>query len=400
VTLRPLRAVAGWERPRRGALAAAFIAFEICYIGSDRFQDTVYNNYSRFAFALVHGRLWIDWPGPYIDAVLWHGYRYIVNDPVPGLLLTPFALVYGRNTNQTVLAGVMTAVATYFAYRLAQRLGASEAIASALTLFFLLGTDLFWCAALGDVWFVAQVCAMAFLTAAIYEILTRRRAPLVAVLFALAALSRFTIALSAPALAAFFVWSIDGKRLPNARRDLARFGVALAPFALLWIAYNEARWGVPYDSGHTIFFHQDAGVGSSVGSPFSLSNLPMQLYSFFIQAPSYTQARPYLVPELTGVALTFTSPALLLALRVRGPAVTVAALWLATFLAAGPSLLYYVNGSSQYGMRHAMDFEPYLFVLMILAVRQRLSWPGTAAIAWSCIAGVYGVWYWQVFVRA
>jgi len=68
-----------------------------------------------------------------------------------------------------------------------------------------------------------------------------------------------------------------------------------------------------------------------------------------------------------------TRVGLLLALFARTPRRLVVSLWCATFLVAGPSLLYYANGGAQFGMRHALDFEPFLFVLLAIAATQ-LRW--------------------------
>ena len=76
----------------------------------------------------------------------------------------------------------------------------------------------------------------------------------------------------------------------------------------------------------------------------------------------------------------------------------VVALWIATLLVAAPSLLYYANGGSQFGMRHALDFEPFLLVLMALAVREGVGWIWPAAqgaIAWSVAVGLWGCWVWD-----
>ena len=92
------------------------------------------------------------------------------------------------------------------------------------------------------------------------------------------------------------------------------FVLALA----LWIAYNVVRWGVPWDAGHTIFFHQDS-AGSPIGSPFGFGHIGYQLSSFFVVHPTITDHAPWLVPEYGGVAFTWTSPALVIALLARRP---------------------------------------------------------------------------------
>ena len=88
----------------------------------------------------------------------------------------------------------------------------------------------------------------------------------------------------------------------------------------------------------------------------------------------------------------------MLACFARQPRRLVVALWIATLLVAAPSLLYYANGGSQFGMRHALDFEPFLLVLMALAVREGVGWIWPAAqgaIAWSVAVGLWGCWVWD-----
>ena len=363
-------------------------------------RATMYDNYVLLADAMLHGRLWIDplWHDLHIDAVLFHGHRYIVNDPVPALFILPLVALFGIDANQTLLACAFCGVATAGAWLICERLELAREPKLWLTIVFLVGTDLLWTAMLGDVWFIAQTGAVAFLTLMLAEVLVKNRPWLVMVLFALAVGCRFTIVMALPVV---LYWAYAGMLEPLRRpRALAVACATIAPFAALWAAYNLARWGVPWDRGHTIFFHQDADVGSPTGSPFALANLPDQFYSFFVQLPSLVHHAPYVIPLREGVALTWTSPILLFAAWARGSRATIVSLWLATVLVAGPSFLYYVNGASQFGMRHALDFEPFLFVLLAIAATR--TWPLWAAVLafWSSSVGLWGIWYWNEFYRA
>jgi hypothetical protein len=360
-------------------------------------RSTPYNNYVLFANALLHGRIWIDWPGPYIDAVLFEGHRYIVNDPLPGILLLPLVAVWHLSANQTFLACVLAGVGTGAAWKLARNLGVSAFDADWLAAFMLLGTDLMWCAMLGDVWYLAHVSCAAFLLLALCELAGCGRPWLVAVFFALACASRFTVVLTLPA---FVYWIAGGFAIQQRNlRALLPAALTWLPFALLWVAYNEVRWHVPWDSGHTIFFHQDVDVGDAVGEPFALDNVPMQLWSFFVQTPQIIRWAPFAVPPQSGEALTWTSPALALALFVRRPLPLVVSLWCAAVLASIPNFMYYVNGSIQFGMRHALDFEPFLLALMALAARRGLHWVWRILIAISSVMGIWGSWFWNTFYR-
>jgi hypothetical protein len=378
---------------RRALWAGIAGALVVAIVSSLR--PTPYNNYVLFADALLHGRLWIDWPGSYIDAVAWHGHRFIINDPVPGLLLIPLVALVGTAANQTLLSVVLAGVAVGGAWRLCERYDLDPPTTAWLVAFFFVGTDLLWCAFLGDVWFLAQVSATAFLVLALLELQGKNRAWLVALWFVLAVGSRFTIVVATPVVAYL---ACAGPMLRV--RRIAGFGTVYGLAAALWVGYNVARWGVPWDSGHTIFFHEDA-IGSTIGSPFGLRNLAYQFQSFFVQGVTVLPQWPWLKPEYGGLALTWTSPALILALWANRPRATVVAMWAATLLVAAPSFLYYVNGFAQFGMRHALDFEPFLFVLMILAVRRLGGIPalGMVLIAWSALVGAWGVWFWRIFYR-
>jgi hypothetical protein len=88
-----------------------------------------------------------------------------------------------------------------------------------------------------------------------------------------------------------------------------------------------------------------------------------------------------------------------LALFARRPRALVAGMWLAALLVAGPSFIYYVNGFAQFGMRHALDFEPFLIVLMALAIPARVPLLAKGLLAWSVAVGWWGIWYWNAFNR-
>jgi hypothetical protein len=365
-------------------------------------RHTPYNNYVLLAYQFLHGHVWIDplWPGPEIDAVLFDGHRYVVNDPVPAILLLPLVAIVGTNANQTLLACLLCGVAIGAAWALLERIGVTNRVAIWLVVFFLAGTDLLWCSMLGDVWFVAQTSAVAFTLLALCELAGKRRGWLVALWIALALGSRFTLVMALP-VALWWVWHGFHEAAPRPRNALA-FVATLVPFFVLWCAYNLVRWHVPWDAGHTIFYHQDPFMGHPAGSPFSIENLGVELRSFFYWGPALHREFPYVEPMSFGTALWFTSPALVLAFFAREPRRLVVSLWIATILVAGPSLLYYANGGAQFGMRHALDFAPFVLALMGLATSTSplIVWRITQAlIVWSVAVGAYGCWYWNTIVR-
>ncbi|MGH7708729.1 MAG: hypothetical protein ACREM6_12525 [Vulcanimicrobiaceae bacterium] len=384
-------------------IAVAVIALAAIAIAS-HLRSTYYNNYVRLADAVLHGHLWIDWPGRTIDAAEFNGQHYVIDGPFPTLLVWPLVIFSGATANQTLVAIVMGTLATILGWYLGVRLGVARGPRLWLTAFLFAGTDLWWCSELGDVWFLAHVVAVAFTFLALLELLGRQRGWLVA-LYAIAATeSRFTLVLALP----FYAYVLAGGGWYGLRnavdwRKLRGYGGVLAGGVALWIGYNELLWGLPYDIGHTLYFHQDSW-GQKMGSPFRLSYLPYQLYSYFMRPPVLVEwlqqtQWPYLKVDPNGVALTFTSPALILVFFSKAPVHLKRALWATTVLVAGPDFLYYLNGWYQFGMRHALDFEPFLLVLMAYAVRERMPRWGAALCAYSAFAGLWGVWYWNAFFR-
>jgi hypothetical protein len=357
-------------------------------------RPTPYDNYVLLAQAFLHGHAWIDWPGAYIDALQYGAGRYyVIEAPLPALLLMPFVALLGPHANQTVLAAALAGVGIGAAWELGERFGLRASSNAWICAFLLAGTDLLWCAMLGDVWFLAHVSAVAFTLLALVELAGKRRGWLVALLAACAFESRFSLVAATPVYLYLLVASPDGRA-----KRAGSFAAVLAGVAVLWVFYNQVRWGTWSDIGYTTWYHQDQ-VGMPAGSPFRWTYLPYQLWSFFAQLPTQLPAFPWLRPEYSGVALTWTSPALVLAFFARTPVRWVIALWVAAMLTAVPNLLYYVNGFAQFGMRHALDFEPFLAALMMLAVRERFPRWGYALIAYSVGVGLWGCWYWLSFVR-
>ena len=381
---------------------AAGLAMLVAWISSHN-RSTNYNNYVRLADAWIHGHTWIEWPGRWLEAALYHGRYYTIPAPLPALFALPFVPYLHLHVNQTYIAILVCGGIVMTAYRLLGNLGVDLRGRVLLTLFLFAGTDLWWCSELGDVWFLAQLSAMLFTFLALSEALGKKRAVLVG-LYAFCAFESRAITLLAIPLYAWLLCkpNFETAFRPDARR-LRALALTLAGGACVYVAYNLWQWGVPYDIGFGLYYKQDSW-GHPSGVPFALAYVPYQLYSYFIQAPVFVDNLqqpiwPYFKADPKGVALTFTSPALILAFFARAPRGFVRALWVTVAAFCVLEFTYYLNGWYQFGMRHVLDFLPFLFVLMGLAVRDRLPAGGTALILWSAAVGTWGVWYWNIFFR-
>ena len=360
-------------------------------------RETPYNNQVLLADAIVHGHLWVDRHDTVIDSLSYRGHNWIIEGPVPALFLVPVVALVGH-ANQTYEAVLFCVVALGAALHLLRRLGLSDPRAVLLLAFLFAGTDLWWCSMIGDVWFVAHSAAVAFTMLALAEGFGKRRGWLIGICAVLAFGSRFSMVLALPLYVAL-LWNA-----PDRRRELVDFGGIVALGLALWVARDVAQYGTWRDLGYTLFYQADPW-GQPDGSPFRLAYIPYEVWSYFMQAPFLAEYRqlaqwPIFKVDPRGIALTFTSPALAIAFRAPRRRL-VAMLWLTNALVAAPSFVYYLNGWVQFGMRHALDFEPFALILMALAIRDRARIPPLwiALIVWSCLVGVWGIWYWDTFVR-
>jgi hypothetical protein len=373
------------------AVLAGLLAVVVLGVFSG-FRATVFDNFVWLADAWLQGKPYLPhFPGDWIDAVPYHGRAYVIEAPFPAVLMLPFVAIWGLHANQTIVSIALAGVGTGAAWRVARLIGVSRGWTALLVAFLLFGTSYAFCAADGGVWYVAHAGAVAFTLLAIAECLGSR-APWRVALWALcAAFCRYPMMLAIPAYA-IALW-------PQIRARPARLIGAAAVGALFAIPsalYNYARWGTIADVGFTKFYYV-MDYGAIAGAPpFALRNLGMQLQYYFVQAPHLVATPPYLIAGTFGTALTFTSPALLIALFAPLRERAVQWLWFATALCAVPAFLYYSTGMVQLGARHALDFIPFLYALMACAIRTRPSRWFVALLVWSIVFGVVqlAVWTW------
>ena len=384
-----LSRLTSWAQTRKNALIVAAIVAIIFSIVT-KLQATTINNDVWLADAWLHGHLWLaHFPGPWIDAMPYHGRAYIVEAPVPALLLLPFVAVFGFSTNQTILGIVLVAIAAYGAWRTGEYLKLRGVTLLAMTAFLVFGTSVAMCAIEGGVWFVAHLSAVAFTFLALAELSGSGIGWKIAMWAALAAGSRYPLLLALPGYALLIF-------LKDARGgQLRSFLGILAPVGVLFCAYNLARWNTLNDIGFSLWYRVMDPRAQSGRPPFGLDNLAMQVNAFFLHGPLLTSDFPYVRAEKFGLSLAWTSPALVLSIFARSPKVDVLIFWALAIATAAPAFLYYDLGGVQLGMRHALDFAPFLIVLLMFAIRntlvERVFW---LLALYSVLFGAYELVLW------
>jgi hypothetical protein len=361
------------------------------------------NHYVHLAASLLQGELAVlgDSPPGTNDWAFYNGKWYVSFPPFPALVIAPAVAIWGLDTRDSLFWAILAGLAPALLFVLLRRL--SEAGESTrelrdnllLTALFAFGTTYFFVAVQGAVWFAAHIVASVLLVLYLLCAFDARRpllaglclgclfatrtSPLLGVgLFTVEALRRYRrptsdgTALFADEalhpLVRAWRWLRHAEFAPVLKAHLWLASSLVATLGLyLW--FNYARFDDPSVFGHEylqIRWRQrinDWGL-------FNYHYLSKNLAVFSASLPWILDHRPYLRISLHGLALWFTTPNLLWTLWPKWFDVRSAGLWLAVLPIALLDLCYQNSGWIQFGYRFALDYMPFLIVLLALGRRR------------------------------
>ncbi|HUO05308.1 MAG TPA: hypothetical protein VMU16_08940 [Candidatus Binataceae bacterium] len=372
--------------PEGWGIFAVFVAFLVLYAVSGGIEISANNIHVLQAVAFLRGQFQID-PDAAGENVIFGGLSYQLHPAFPAVLLMPFAAIWGEDTNQTIFALIIGALDVALAWRLLGRMKVSTNIRVWLTLFFGAGTTIWWETINGGSWDMTRIIAIGFTLGALGEIFGRSRPVIVSLLAGLAALARSDLAPELPIYLALVY---------TQRRnwvDLLWMLPGFAFAAAIYIAMNEVRFGGWYDMTWSI-----AAGGQPTSQLFQLYYLPRNLFALFFRAPGLDAGRfPILHPIEAGQAITFLSPAFLLALKPDFRKTAPLLILIAALLAAAPSLFFIYDGVPQVGARHFVPTFPFLLVLMAMGMPRRADQFTKILITASLALVTFTVWHVQVW---
>ena len=383
-----------------------------------------YNNYSYLADAIIHGHIDVPDIPEHLEYVSFMGHNYMHFAPGCAWISIPFVLIFGRDGfNCIYLAMVLGALNSALAYIILDQRKIGKRIRDRIILALMLtiGTVHFFCSSIGSSWFLGHVSTLFFILLSWYFIFKIKSADekgnfinlfISGLFFGLAVNCRLS-ALFGGLFLAYYIFKIYRFNL----KPYISFAIGAAVFGSIYMIYNYARFGTIMDQGYALTYlkdyHREAydtllnsplseqkqllkQYSKEFGGPLQIKFIKYNLYSIFMMAPTFSGDFPYIIPEVTGVALTFTSPMLFLAVTAKKHKDMVIVLWITTFLTAMPFLLNYGNGTAQFGMRYSLDFTPYLWLLMCNGLgRKKLTWWMNLGFAFCFISNIYGTLYWR-----
>ena len=397
----------------------SFTLFMLC----SNHQFNPYNNYSYLAESILNGHIDVPNIPSYLESVSFMGHTYMHFAPGVAWISIPFVFVFGISKfNPIYLAMFLGSLNSSLAYLILdqKKIGKSRKDRVLLSLMLTIGTVHFFCAAVGSSWFLGHVATMFFTLLSWYimfkvEKKNNRKNYLYLFLSGLFFGLAVNCRLSALLGCVFLLYHIYKIYKFNLKPYLFFAGGA-AIFGSIYMIYNYVRYGTIMDQGYSLTYlkdyHREAydiiqnspineqkallkEYTNQFGGPLQLKYIKYNLYSIFMMAPRFSWNFPYIIPEISGTAITFTSPMLFAAVKAKRKDKYVIVLWITTLLTAIPFLLNYGNGQAQFGMRYSLDFTPYLWLLMCIGLgKKKLSWLTIVGIGFCYLMNMYGTLYW------
>ena len=366
--------------------AAVVVASALLYWLANRQFEAGRGDFFYLAEAFLNARTWLTFqPGPY-DVIIVGDRFYVPFAPFPAIALMPLVAVIGAVTADQVESGVnalLAGAAVGMCWWLLGRIGV-ERLRDRLWLTVLFGfsTQILWITTRGGVWHTGHLIATILTFGCLLELWGARRAWLVGLLAGAAFLTRAPLAFAIP-FYALLLWPRDAglTTLAIPWRRWTWLAVGVAPAIVGFFAYNQVRFGSPFESGYALatlpdWLERQRGLGL-----FALAHVSMNIDYFLLHLPRVIAEPPFLKPDGLGMSVLITSPGLLFALRADWR--DRRAWWLAgaTITVLIPSLLYYGGGWLQYGYRYFLDSVPFVIALCGLAAVHR----GGVGTVWKAL---------------
>ncbi len=326
---------------------------------------TPYDYFTRLAEAFLQGRVWLTENPSWLSELIPLGNNKFtfVNPPMPAILAVPFVLVFKTYFHQEHLAHLLGTLAVTITGFLAWKIKPTKKFAIWAMLLLGLGSIFWYLAATGSVWYLGQVTVVLFLTAAIYESVTRKRPTIIALLLVATFLSRLQTTLSLP----FFLFVLLERK--STLVDYLKFFGVLSLFFIIYCSYNFLRFGSILENGYTL-------IPGILQEPwfdhgqFSLSYIPKHLELLFLKLPTLLPDFPYIRPSWAGMAIWISTPTFIFALFARLKNKINLLAWVSILLIGFVNFSYGSTGFSQFGYRYAVDFYPFLIFLTLQGVNR------------------------------
>lgn len=356
--------------------------------------------WNELAESFLAGRLDLIAPTGFHDLTAYNGKWYVPNPPMPALLLMPFAAALGsaEAINMSVYSavlGALNAALVFFLLITAFTHPASPmflesaegssyperslSVSIWVTVLFIFGSDLFWLATTGQMWFISQLVVTLFTLAAAICALRGGSPISIGILLGCAVLSRPNVC--TVYLLFLGIWLWQHSRFPSIPwKDMIvwglKSGIPVVISVGLLLLYNKLRFDDWMDFGYVTINGADWILESvrewGMFHPhFIKTNADVMLFG--LPRLDFSGERFFFHPYVNGYSVFLMTPPLIYVFRsVRKGWFSVGA-WLSVLVTVGLLLMYHNTGAEQIGYRYILDAAAPLILMTADGTRGKIS---------------------------
>jgi len=366
----------------------AFLFFILTFIVflSTSAGKTPYDYFTRLSDALLEGKYYLTENPPWLNELIpaGGGKYFVPYPPMPAILAMPFRLILGEGFQQQFLAHILGAGIVTLTTLISWKIKKDRKLLIWTGLLTGFGNIIWYLSATGSSWYIGQVSAAFFLTAAIYESVNKKRPFVTGIMLGAAYLSRIEIVLSFP----FFLYIYAGK---DWFKNYLKAATGILPFIFTNFAYNLIRFGVIWDKGYAMIpgVMQEPWFKNGLVNPI---NIPKHLKIILGGLPKIISKPPFIIPSWSGLAIWITTPAFIFSFFADFKEKIVKYSWLSIFLISLLIFSHGTTGFTQFGYRFAVDFYPFLIFLTIKrAANTGIKWYHWLFLFLSILVNLWGV---------
>lgn len=386
------------------------IIFFFLLTGFTLFQN-IFNlyseHYSVLAHSFVKGHLDLiaNRREKFLDTNVVDGKYYFSADPGTAFFLYPLALIFsffGAIPPQWPLNFLALLLISKSLGRIFTSFGINPTVNRLwLTITFFWATSMVSIIFIPNSWNLAQTVAITLVTIYLSEWLTSRRIWLLVALIVILTFTRRQMIIPLSIFSLLDLW------LNSDKKRKTRYVTTVILVAVFFLSYIlNSYWNYH-------FFRKPAGifgVSRSHALPvqeklaqrygvFNFHYIPKNIYLYFFRSfdpvyqtdfPDSSLKWPFILPSPDGTSFFYIAPIFLFLFLLPLPPFKI----VAPYLAATGSLLvlylsFFTSGQEQFGLRYSADMVPFLFVPLILTLKNHLSVKTKFLIASSCLFNGY-----------
>jgi hypothetical protein len=327
------------------------------------------------ANSFFHGRLdFLPDAKSIYDASYFEGKYFWPLGPFPALLVIPMIAMFDIHFQLFYMQFFLIILIGYYGYKIGQKIIGESLLAAWLSFGFIFSTAFIGVAYTAASWQFAHVVATTLMFIALYELFYKSRWWLIGVLLASAIATRMNLIIAVLFFTGNALLTSCGSREKAKHLILLLFPVGIS--LMLLLLYNYFRFHNVFDQGYTmqtltdpfLRVNRDAAVWGFI-------HMPANLYYFFFKGPDAVvipETRiltyPYLKMDGWGMSIFFTSPMFVWIVKAPFKKKEVILASITALFIAFSVFGYYGIGFIQFGYRYAIDFYPFLFIILLYAI--------------------------------